>query len=197
VTVTIVRANRSFFPGAAPFTLVEIVIVVVIISLVLALVLPRVGYLPEGVRARVTLSAAAAAFSNAALRARAKSQRVELVLDTETHQFRISEVPVNSPFLAAEPDSTLSETGEPPGAQGPRHALFRDVYNYDVPERGIEWQIDDEPLVEPVVTVATFMSNGEGAAKPLQVRIGPARIYRLNLDRLTGHLRIEEVETDG
>ena len=174
--------SRLAWARRRQFTLLELMVVLVIIGLILALIVPRIGRLPIGLRVRSATAQFRTAFRDAANRARATGATVKLTLDTEANLFRLEEVvpaaPVPVADSAAAPETHL------------RH--YSGSKEYALP-KGLDWHLEHSAADLNGPPYFIFYPNGEAAGTALELSAGPRR-FRLEVDRLTGHPSLTAVQ---
>lgn len=178
------RRPRQVGGARGPFTLVELIVVLTIVGLALALVAPRVGRLPAGLRLRAAADELRAAFRDAGTRARATGTPVRLVLDPEAGLLRLEELGA-APL--AEVGADLDAAPAPAEAEGPADGdatrRYRGPRQYRLP-RGVQWEEEGGGALDEA-PVFLFQPDGEAAGPTLELSAGP-RVLRLSVDRLTG-----------
>jgi len=179
------------------FTLLELLIVLIIIGLVLALILPRVGRLPTGLRVRSATAQFRTAFRDAANRARATGAIVKLTLNTEENLFRLEEIVPPAPVAVADSAAAAPDAARPlkPGsAAAPETARRRygGPKEYPLP-KGLDWHLEHSEADLNGPPYFIFYPNGEAAGTAIELSAGPRR-FRLEVDRLTGRPSLTAVQ---
>mgnify|MGYP006281043523 CR=1 FL=1 len=167
------------------FSLLELIIVLVIISLVLALVLPRVGRLPRGLRERRALSRIEQAFRGAAMRARTTGQAASLILDPDANALRIDSVPASDPLSAA---NLLLEENVDANDEPPDESPLAPAMAVAMPD-GTAWFLGDGALPGAERPRFRFFPDGSATGPTLKVQVA-RREFRVTVDRLTGRALI-------
>jgi type II secretory pathway pseudopilin PulG len=153
-------------------------VVLLIVGLVLALALPRLGYIPAGLRIANSLGAIRAAFASATTIAAASGRpvRVQLVLDQHLLQ-------VHRPAAAPTAD------GRPTGAG----RIFDRLQFFALDDSVVLDTMVVEVPEDPAILTYRFYPNGEASGPEIPLRIAD-RPYVLDVDRLTGRPLIRASE---
>ena len=174
-------------PGArsrrrrAPFTLMEILVVLAILALITGLVLPHIGKLPEGLRVDTCIGVFENAFRDSALRARATGATVKLVLNAENNEFRLQEI---KPSTAVPPPAADdASAGTVDGETSPAEGHYNGEKVYPLPN-GIEWNLDQWNAAADGPPAFTFYPNGECSGLPIEFSTGNRKL-RLAAEHLT------------
>jgi hypothetical protein len=172
-------------------------IVVALLAIVMTLALPRIGHLPARLQAERCVSAVQAVLDETGLRARATGRpfRLLLVADEVSSRFTVSAAvsdPLALPLSAAaappvsepEPAATVSESAMVPGTS-----------EYVLPD-ALKWtpeSLQAGTAVGDDGPALVFYGSGEAGGPPLEFHVGK-RLYRVDVDRLTGRADIRLAE---
>jgi len=161
------------------FSLVELLVVLLVIGLVLALALPRLGYLPAGLRIASSLGAFRSAFASATTMSVASGRPVTLQLDLGQHQLHVQR-----------PPPTPDAEGHLPARQG---RIF-DRFEFFALDDSVTLDTDVVDVPEDVTLLSyRFYPNGEASGPEIPLLIAD-RPYVLDVDRLTGRPRFSATE---
>ena len=158
------------------FTLLEMIVVLVVVATVIAVVMPRLGLVPRGVRITQFADSVASSFNAAATLAMTTGRRVKVHIEFENRQIRIEAVNVQRMRPVAE--GAYSDADNFDAAS----ALNR-LKRFPLPE-GV--RLDEESFgYDGQAAYYEFFPNGEATGPYLPVRID--ELYTaIEVDRLNG-----------
>jgi len=183
-----VRHLRRCRRGNCGFTLLEIIVVAVIIILVMAMVVPRIGIVPQRVLINSACGQLRQVFQQAARRARASGTTVRLIVEPEERRFRI-EADSATDFVATATAVAAGAAELGPSTAGSDAAAAIVAF-----PAGVTWQALDGYAAAAEPVIYTFYPNGEAGGPVLVLRIGKTQSQHLYVDRLTGQVHLQAVQ---
>ena len=168
---------------SAQFSLLEIIIVLVILSTIMALVVPRLGVVPWGIRRAEFLKNINSAFHMASSVASATGHPAKLIIDINEAQIRI-ERGGKARIQSADTDEIGFRQ------QG---SIFDEIEKFLLPAGTTQdpnsFLINDENEF-----LYRFFPNGEAVGPRLEILISGTHPLTIDVDRLTGRPLITENE---
>ncbi len=172
-------------PARHRFSLIEIMVVLLILGLVLAVVMPRIGATPLGLRVASTFSTLRNACAAASTQARATGQPVRLYFDFGNNELR------------PEPEGESSAFDQQPASavelEKPVGSLFRGTQLYRLDPTVLLNLEEIDPPLDARELSFVFYPSGEATGPRLPITIG-RRWFTIDVDRLTGKPIIREQE---
>lgn len=158
------------------FTLLEMIVVLVVVATVIAVVMPRLGVVPRGVRVTQFADSVASSFNAASTLAMASGRQVKLHIEFENRQIRIEGAKVRRMRPVAEGAYSDEDNFDMASA-------LNRLKRFPLPE-GVA--LDEESFdYDGQAAFYEFFPNGEATGPYLPVRIDELHTA-IEVDRLNG-----------
>jgi len=181
--------NQDWTTIRRRFTLIEIIVVLVIMSTVLAIVMPRIGIIPLGVRVTQFADSVASAFNAASTIAMTTGKPVTVHFEFENQKIRI-DAPKIRRMRVIEPGQEEVDDADYYNAG----SVFDKLKMFELPE-GVMIDEESPDYRDNRLMVYTFFPNGEASGPLIPMRIDRLRTS-IDVDPLNGRAIMAPVDDE-